>query len=247
MFYWALEKIYCPQNSVFYPGYRTKWFNGLLPTARRAYTAIVKDLHPPGDLDRPPHGTLSSPRKDTSSPRKNSTPRETPSSPKKDSMPRRTPSSPRKVRMSCRNPSSTRKNSTSNTTHIYPDSLFMNLGFSLYDLWWFKHTRDNHCIRTSSWRKWYTNSSAWANQSGKKTWPYGLNGSAGSSRTNAGCNYSLYACHVSSFPEHSVRNFKHAWWQVSELRALSPSISNREYGSKDGCVLHVRKFNADLQ
>ena len=47
--------------------------DGLLPTARRAHTAIVKDLHTPGDLDRPPHGTPSSPRKDTSSPRKDST------------------------------------------------------------------------------------------------------------------------------------------------------------------------------
>ena len=113
--------------------------DGLLPTARRGHTAIVKDLHPPGDLDRPSHGTPSSPRKDSTS-------CETHSSPKQDSIPRRTPSSPRKVSMSCRNPSSTRRDSTSNTTHIDPDSLFMNLGFSLYD----QNCDDSHTQGTTT-------------------------------------------------------------------------------------------------
>ena len=61
-------------------------------------------------------------------------------------MPRRTPSSPRKVSMSCRNSSSTRRDSTSNTTHIDPDSLFMNLGFSLYD----QNCDDSHTQATTT-------------------------------------------------------------------------------------------------
>ena len=47
--------------------------------------------------------------------------------------------------MSCRNPS-TRRDTTSNTTHIDPDSLFTNLGFSLYD----QNCDDSHTQGTTT-------------------------------------------------------------------------------------------------
>ena len=47
--------------------------------------------------------------------------------------------------MSCRNPS-TRRDSTLNTTHIDPDSLFTNLGFSLYD----QNCDDSHTQGTTT-------------------------------------------------------------------------------------------------